>query len=56
MPSGSPDGTLRFWDALTGEHLETQETPIPSGHRNDIVGVALSPDGGTLASGSTGLT
>ncbi len=32
--------------------METQETPIPSEHRNNIVGISLSPDGGTLASGS----
>jgi len=38
--------------ALTGEHLETQETPMPAAHRNNIVGISLSPDGAILASGS----
>ena len=40
-------GTIRLWDARTGEHKQKLEgTRIPS------TSVAFSPDGGTLASGS----
>lgn len=41
------DETLRFWDADTGEPLQTLR-----GHRRGVLSVAFSPDGRTLASGS----
>ena len=48
LASGSPDGTLRFWDALTGEHLETQEIPITGG----ISSISFSSDGSRFATGT----
>ena len=49
LTSGSLDGTLRFWDALTGEHLETQ---VLVGHTDGISSISFSPDGEMVASGS----
>lgn len=43
--SGAEDGTVRLWDAATGEVLATLE-----GHRAGVYGVAWSPDGAQLAS------
>ena len=42
------DETARLWDAETGENIRTLE-----GHSRDVLGVAFSPDGGTLASASS---
>ena len=41
-------GTLRVWDAVKSEHIRTLE-----GHTGDVLGVAFSPDGGTIVSAST---
>lgn len=49
LTSGSSDGTLRFWDALTGEHLETQPLVGPT---DGISSISFSPDGEMVASGS----
>jgi hypothetical protein len=42
--AGSEDGTVRIWDATTGETLQTL-----TGHRGSVWGVAFSPDGSRLA-------
>ena len=44
----SYDGDIALWDAATGQHLKTL-----SGHTNYVLSVAFSPDGKTLASGSS---
>ena len=43
----SGDDTIRLWDVVTGEQKRTF-----TGHTDEVYGVAFSPDGGTLASGS----
>ena len=45
--SGSWDGTIHLWDAVTGEHGQTLE-----GHTGNVTFIAFSPDGGTLAGAS----
>ncbi|KAL2756844.1 hypothetical protein ACRALDRAFT_2026829 [Sodiomyces alcalophilus JCM 7366] len=47
IASASADGTVKIWDAATGEHMDTLV-----GHMAGISCVAWSPDGGTLATGS----
>ena len=46
--SGSWDGTLRIWDADTGQPLGAPLT----GHTDAVYGVAFSPDGTRIVSGS----
>jgi serine/threonine protein kinase len=45
VASGSDDGTVQIWDAMTGHRLLTYQ-----GHRASVYAVAWSPDGGRLAS------
>ncbi|MBP6748946.1 MAG: WD40 repeat domain-containing protein, partial [Xanthomonadaceae bacterium] len=45
--SGSYDGTVRVWDALSGECVRELR-----GHTNWVLSVALSADGGRVVSGS----
>ncbi|KAG4427607.1 hypothetical protein IFR05_016910, partial [Cadophora sp. M221] len=45
--SGSHDGTIRLWDAATGEPLQTLE-----GHTGSVFSVAFSPDGKQVVSSS----
>ena len=49
LATGSDDwsGALRLWDVATGQHYATFTK-----HTSDIVSLAFSPDGNTLASGS----
>jgi eukaryotic-like serine/threonine-protein kinase len=47
LASGGNDGTVKLWDAVTGQELATLK-----GHRSFIHSVAFSPDGAKLASGS----
>src|SRR6266702_3612792 len=46
--SGSHDGKIRVWNAMTGE---TMAVPF-SGHSNWVASVAFSPDGQHVVSGS----
>ena len=48
MPLGSADGTVRLWDAVTGE----QQRVFHGGDAGGVYSVSFSPDGATLASGS----
>ena len=47
VASGSRDGTIRLWDAMTGEEKATLQ-----GHTDWVRSVSFSPDGSILASGS----
>ncbi|KAI1083291.1 WD40 repeat-like protein [Whalleya microplaca] len=47
IASASADGTIRIWDAGTGQHMDTLV-----GHMAGVSAVAWSPDSKTLASGS----
>ncbi|MDH3540104.1 MAG: winged helix-turn-helix domain-containing protein [Acidimicrobiia bacterium] len=44
--TGSRDLTVRIWDALTGEQIAARDVPLPA------LGVAMSPDGSTVAIGT----
>ena len=46
-PPRAGDGTVRLWDAATGETRATLK-----GHEGAVCAVAFSPDGKTLASAS----
>src|SRR6266571_507627 len=46
--SGSDDGTIRVWNATTGE---TEAGPF-TGHTHSVWSVAFSPDGQRIVSGS----
>ena len=46
--SASSDQTLRFWDVQTGKHLKTIEP------EKNILAIAFSPDGQTIASSHVG--
>ena len=49
LASGSSDGTIRFWNAVTGRQVNS---PL-AGHAGSVNSVAFSPDGKTLATGSS---
>merc|ERR1712096_266100 len=49
LASASFDGTIKLWDAATGQEL--QQSPL-SGHSDIVFSVTYSPDGTTLASAS----
>src|SRR5579883_329884 len=46
LAAGTGDGTIKIWNARTGQELYTI-----TGHRHRIAFMAISPDGKTLASG-----
>jgi len=43
IASGSEDGTVRIWDAVSGELLQTL-----AGHEDTVFSIAYSPDGRRL--------
>ena len=45
--SGSSDNTIKIWDALTGQLINTL-----TGHHNYVSSVAFSPDNSKIVSGS----
>jgi WD40 repeat protein/serine/threonine protein kinase len=46
LATASPDGTVKLWDAITGQEVRTLK-----GHTSPVFSVAFSPDGTRLASG-----
>jgi WD40 repeat protein len=46
VASASHDGTIRLWDAVTGQHIRTLD-----GHTDRVWGIVFSPQTATLASG-----
>ena len=46
LVSGGEDGTIRLWDVVSAELLRTV-----TGHNDQILSIAISPDGGMVASG-----
>jgi COMPASS component SWD3 len=47
IASCAADGTIKIWDASTGQHMRTLE-----GHLAGVSTIAWSPDSNTIASGS----
>ena len=51
LATGGSDGTVRIWDAATGE-----ERAVLTGHTGGVKAVAVAPDGSWLASGGDDAT
>ena len=49
LATGGYDGTVRIWDAATG-----QERATLTGHAGGVRAVAVAPDGSWLAAGGSG--
>src|SRR5262249_41710234 len=47
--TGSMDKSVRIWDLVSGETIRTLRLPIGPGFEGAIQGIAVSPDGKTLA-------
>ncbi|MDA0231296.1 MAG: hypothetical protein O3B21_14065 [Proteobacteria bacterium] len=54
LASASYDKTLRLWSLLDGRLIRTLRVPIGAAREGALYGVAISPDGGTIA--TTGWT
>ena len=57
LASGSVDRTVKLWDVATGKEIRSiQETIVPepglAGYSSQVLPLAFSPDGKTLAAGS----
>ena len=51
LVTGSLDKTIRVWELATGRLIRTLRPPIGDGNEGMIHGVAISPDGKTIACG-----
>src|SRR5215831_9132074 len=51
LVTGSHDKTVRVWELATGRLLRVLRPPIGPGDEGKIYGVAISPDGRTVAAG-----
>ena len=51
LVSGSHDKTARVWDLATGQLLRTLRVPLGEGRLGQILSIAISPDGATIAVG-----
>lgn len=51
LVTGSNDKTVRIWDLSSYRLVKTLRPPIGSGREGEIHGVAISPDGETIACG-----
>ena len=51
LVSGSEDKTVRIWEAATGRLLRTLRVPLGEGTLGKVSGVAISPDGASVAAG-----
>ena len=51
LVTGSNDKTVRIWDLFSYRLVKTLRPPIGSGREGEIHGVAISPDGETIACG-----
>jgi WD40 repeat protein len=49
LSGGGGDNTVKMWDVATGQEL------VSFKHNNQVTGVAVSPDGKVIASGSTNI-
>jgi WD40 repeat protein len=49
VAAGCEDGTIKVWDAATGEERHTLR-----GHQSPVTSLAIGPDGAVLASGGSG--
>lgn len=55
LVTSSKDKTVRIWSVATGEPLRVLRPPIGAGRAGSLYGLALSPDGQTVACGGIGL-
>ena len=53
IASGSWDGTVRVWDAFTGEELRTLDLSAGADVEFGVTGLAIDEDGSRLAAGTT---
>ena len=51
LVSGSEDKTVRIWEAKTGRPPRTLRVPLGEGNLGKVSGVAISPDGASVAAG-----